>query len=192
LFQAKQPPFGEAVKGYCFGEWIMLIKVQPLKKEVVDLYDNEGRETGYEVQITRDNERIVYINEAFVIAVSVTKDGAWIKIGDDSGYLVELQNPSLPFPENVRVVNEPFATPLEKTLEKAVAKAISHIPTRALFVGSCFIKRVSMGEVVVACDSEPLVNMLKQPTKLDALTKAIACVLRSPHNITLVVEKRAS
>lgn len=75
-------------------------------------------------------------------------------------------------------------------LEQAITKAISHMPTRSLFAGNCFLKRVADGEVVVGCATEPLANMLKQPTKLDALTQAASKVVGSPQRLTLVVEKR--
>lgn len=80
----------------------------------------------------------------------------------------------------------------QSTLEAVIGKAITNMPTRSLFTGNCFIKRVADGEVVVGCASETLATVLKQPVKLEALSQAISKVLGSPHRLTIVVEKRAS
>jgi DNA polymerase-3 subunit gamma/tau len=76
------------------------------------------------------------------------------------------------------------------TLEQAIGKAITNMPTRSLFTGNCFLKRVADGEIVVGCASETLANTLKQPTKLEALSQAASKVLGSPQRITIIVEKR--
>ena len=81
----------------------MFIKVQTVKREVFDTYDSEGRVTGTEVKTTKPKNEAVFIREDSVITVTITEQGAWLYLGGEASFLVEVQNPSLPFPENVRV-----------------------------------------------------------------------------------------
>jgi hypothetical protein len=104
-----------------------------------------------------------------------------IKDVDDLKIRVELLEPIPP----VKKVEGTF-------LEKAIASAIKNPPTKSLFTGNCFIKSVIGNQVLIGCATEPLANMLRQPTKLTAITEAIKQVISAEATVTLVVEKRAS